>query len=215
MRLEPFSAWPSAWDAEVQKVFQRARELGIPKLRVKVKLGTLRIQEGNEALVSAVEAADRATQIICPVCGGPRSRQQGVDLQLCVSCAAEGDDGPGVQWIEQINPHELGPKAVSLIDVDTFSYPTDFTVLSLYEATGEGFTAEVLMGYAHDVDALRALVTDHIDSYFASHAEYFPALVIPEEIEDLVPARVRAFVDDPETIRGNFIYHFKYHLNRS
>ena len=71
------------------------------------------------------------------------------------------------------------------------------------------------MAFAHDADGLRALVNDHIDSDFASHAEYYPQLVIAEEMEDLVPPRVKAFVYDPDTIRGNFVYHFKYHLNQT
>jgi len=215
MRLEPFSAWPAPWDPEVRKVFQFARELGVPRLRVKVKLGTLRVQEGGESLRVAIKAADHATQTICPVCGRARARQTGVTLQFCGTCESEGESGSRVQWIEQIDPNQPGPKAVPLSDVDTFTYPTDFTVISTYEATGEGFTAEVLMAFAHDADGLRALVNDHIDSYFASHAEYYPQLVIAEEMEDLVPPRVKAFVYDPDTIRGNFVYHFKYHLNQT
>ena len=88
-------------------------------------------------------------------------------------------------------------------------------MVSIYEATGEGFTVQLLMAFANDAGALRALVQEHIESYFASHAEYFPCLFIPEEIEDLVPSRVKAFVEDPNTIRGNFVYHAKYHLNRA
>ena len=215
MILEPFSAWPVAWDAEVQKVFQLARDIGVSRLRVKVKLGTLRVQEGGEALVAAVEAADRATQMICPVCGGVRAPQQGVDLQFCVVCEDAGEAGARVQWIEQIDPNSSGPKPMALCDVYSFTYPTDFTVISTYGTTGEGHSAELLMAFAQDADALRRLVNDHIDSYFASRAEYFSGLVVPSDFEDLVPPRVKAVLDDPETIRGNFVYHFKYHINRS
>lgn len=215
MRLEPYSAWPVPWDTEVQKVVQKARELGIEKLRVKVKLGTLRIQEGGEELAETIAAADRATQIICPACGGVRARQQGVTLQLCASCQAQGNTGPGVQWIEQLNPDQLGPKAVTLHDVDRFTYPTHFTVVGHYAATGEGVTVHLLMAYAHDTASLRRLVDAHIEPYFSSRAEYFEGLVLLEEFEDLVPPKVRAFVNDPSSIRGNLIYFSKFHLNRS
>lgn len=214
MRLEPFSAWPAPWDAEVRKVFEQARVLGIPKLRVKVKLGTLRIQEDGGALAAAIAAADRATQTICPVCGGRRERQQGVTLQFCTACEEVGDSGPGVQWIDHLLPDQPGPRSVALIDVDEFAFPTYFTAVSHYMATGEGVTVHLLMGYAHDVAGLRQQVNDHIESYFSSHAEYFPSLVLPEGLESLVPLRIKSFVDDPHSIRGDLIYFSKYHLNR-
>lgn len=215
MRLEPFSGWPAPWDAEIQKVIELARELGIPKLRVKVKLGTLRIQEGGEALVASVDAADRATQTICPACGGQRARQAGVTLQFCSACEAAGDAGPNVRWIEQLDPESSGPKAVTRIEVEQFEFPTYFTVVSHYEATGEGVTVQILMAYAHNANSLNRLVDEHIESYFSSHAEYFPSLVLPEELRDLVPPKIKGVIDEPNSIRGNLIYFAKYHLNRS
>lgn len=215
MRLEPFSAWPAPWDPEVQKVFALARELGIPKLRVKVKLGTLRVQEGGEALVAAVQAADRATQTICPACGGLRARQVGVTLQFCNACEAAGEAGGNVQWIDQLHPESSGPKAVPRIDTEQFQYPTYFTAVSHYVATGEGITVHLLMAYAHDSSALGRLVDEHIEPYFSSHAEYFPNLVLPEELSELMPPTIKRFIDNPESVRGNLIYFAKFHLNRS
>lgn len=196
-------------------MFRKARELGIPKLRVKVKLGTLCIQEGGEDLAEAVAAADRATQTICPVCGGMRARQQGATLQFCASCEAQGNTGPGVQWIEQLNPDQPGPKAVALIDVDQFAYPTHFTMVSHCMATGGGVTVCLLMANADNAEELRQRVHEHIESYFSSRAEYFQGLVVPEDLEDLVPPKIRAFADNPDSIRGNVIYFSEYHLNRS
>lgn len=215
MRLEPFSAWPAPWDQEVQKVLLLAEQFGIPKLRVKVKFGTLRIQEGDERLLAAIQAADRATQTICPVCGGARERQQGVNLQVCGACEAEGGAGDRIAWIDEIHSDQPRPKARNLSDIDTFAFPTYFTAVSHYAATGEGVTLAVLMAYAQNAESLRQQVTDHIEHYFASHAEYYPSLVVPNEIEELVPAKVKTFAAAPNLIAGNFIYYFKYHLNRS
>lgn len=215
MRLEPFSSWPAPWDPEVQKVFGLARELGIPKLRVKVKLGTLRVQEGGEALVAAIQAADRATQTVCPACGGLRARQVGFTLQFCNACEAAGDAGPNVQWIEHIHPYQLGPETVTPIDVDQLAFPTYFTMVGHYYATGEGLTVHLLMGHAWDAAALRQQVDRHVEPYFSSRAEYFSGLVLPKDLEDLVPPRIKGFVDDPESIRGSLIYFSKFHLNRA
>lgn len=215
MRLEPFSAWPATWDREVQKVLLLAGQLGIPKLRVKLKFGTLRIQGGDERLLAAIQAADRATRTICPICGGARERQQGVTLQFCKACEADGDAGGRIAWIEEIDSNQPRLRAMNLGDIDTFSFPTHFTAVSHYEATGEGVTVAVLMAYAHNADSLRQQVTDHIEQYFAAHADYYPSLVVQDEIEDLIPGKVKTFAADPKLIAGHFIYFFKYHLNRS
>lgn len=215
MRLEPFSSWPKAWDPEVQRVLQRARDLGIPSLRIKVKFGTLRIQEGGEGLQPAVEEADRATQVICPVCGGERARQQGATLQYCDRCLPDRDAGGKIEWIEQIHSEASGPRSHSLLDVGDFPFPTYFTVVSHYGATGEGITVSVLMSFAHDADDLRQQVADHIEPYFASKAEYFPQLMALGDTEDLIPPRVKSFIHAPDSIDCDFSYFGRFHLNQA
>lgn len=104
---------------------------------------------------------------------------------------------------------------MSLMDIDQFTYPTYFTVVGHYMATGEGVTVHLLMGYADDAAALRRQVDDHIESYFSAYAEFFPSLVLLDELQDLVPPKIRGFIENPNSIHGSLLYFAKYHLNRS
>lgn len=227
MKLEPFSGWPAPWDDEIQKVFRLAQDLDVKKLRVKTKLGTLRIQEGGAKLMAAVDAADRATQVVCPACGGARPRQTGYDLELCPACT--GKPGATIEWVDRVIPYTPAdpiprrtrskPKVVvqplQIDELEQFSYPGLFTVASYYSATGEGVVIDILMGYAHDAAELRSLTLEHIPEFLAKHADYYPQLVIPTELASLVPAHIQKFVDKPESILGSFFYLSRYRLNRS
>lgn len=227
MKLDPFSSWPAAWDHEIQKVFRLAQELGIKKLRVKTKLGTLRIQEGGARLMAAVDAADRATQIICPACSGARPRQKGHDLELCPAC--ERAPEATIEWIDQVIPYTpavprphrtrskrpVAPQPARIDELEQFSYPGFYTVASNYAATGEGVVIDILMGYADNAAELRKLALEHIPEYFAKHADYYPQLVVPPELASLVPPHVSEFVEKPDSIRGDFLYFSRYRLNRS
>lgn len=215
MKLEPYSGWPAAWDVEVRKVLRLAEQLGVRKLRVCEKLGTLRIQEGGKKLLAAVDAADRATQVICPACGGKRERQQGVELQFCAACQADPAAAVRMhtQWIDGMTYQAEPPTAVAFDAVDELQYPCFFTMSMKYGATGEGITLAILMAYANSGRDLREQVRLHIQDYFSSGGRFYSGLVVPDGFEDLLPKRVKKYVAAPETIQGNFEFFCRYHLN--
>lgn len=227
MKLEPFSSWPASWDPEIQKIFRLAQQLGVKRLRVKTKLGTLRIQEGGAKLMAAIEAADRATQIVCPACGGARPRQTGHDLELCPACSEE--PGATIEWVDRVTPYtpadpvprrtrstsKVAVQPLKIDQLEQIPYPGLFTVASHYSATGEGVVIDILMGYARDAAELRSLTLEHIPEYFARYADYYPQLFVPAELSSLMPAHIQKFVDKPDSIQGAFFYLSRYRLNRS
>lgn len=101
--LDEFSAWPTAWDAQVQTVFRKAADLGIRHLYVKEKLGGLRIQGGGKRLLAAVLAAEKATDRICATCGANASKPKPPSLPICSECAeARTTTGEQIKWSNQI-----------------------------------------------------------------------------------------------------------------
>lgn len=215
LKLEPFSGWPTAWDREVRKVLRLAEQLGIRKLRVNHKLGTLRILEGGKRLLAAVDAADRATQMICPVCGGERERQKGVELQLCVTCQADPGAVQRMPWVDGATYQREQPASVAFDAVDELPYPCFFTIALSYAATGEGVTHAILMAHASSEAQLREEVRLHIEDYFSSSARFYSGLVVPHGFEDLLPKRVRKIVVSTATVQGSFSFFCRYHLNRT
>lgn len=226
MKLEPFSDWPAPWDAEIQKVFRLAQDLRVKRLRVKVELGTLRIQEGGSKLQAAVDSADRATQVICPVCGGDRARQSGYELTFCPGC--EADTGTKVLWMNEVKPYSPtssgrpstklerpAPKPFEMKALDAFPFPGFFSVVSDYAATGEGVIVHLLMAYADNADDLRKVAVGHLSEYFAASADIYPELFVPQALAAHIPSYLHAFVDDPDSIRGDFLYFSCFRLNRA
>lgn len=230
MKLEAFSAWPAPWNDEVQRVFALAQYLGIRKLYVKAKLGGLRIQGGGRRLVAAVDAADKATSGICVSCGQPATRAAAIDLPLCPHCSRKDLTSLKIEWLAGIAPtieveaavHREAAKSLpklktswSIQEVDGFSFPTFFTTVVTYAATGEGILVNFLMGYARNADDLRMQVSERIPSYFAEGADVYPRLFVPKGLAIHVPRRIRQFVRAPDTVAGMFSYFSSYRLNRS
>lgn len=100
-------------------------------------------------------------------------------------------------------------------ELETFSYPGFFTVASSYAATGEGVVIHVLMYFAENAGQLRKHTLENIPEYFAKYADYYSQLYIPPELGSLVPPHIKAFVDDPDSVQGNFEYFCRYRINRS
>ncbi|TAM22854.1 MAG: hypothetical protein EPN60_16215 [Nevskiaceae bacterium] len=112
-------------------------------------------------------------------------------------------------------PHSTPTRAYELAEVDTFRFPTFFTAVFDYSATGEGRTVGLMMGYAHGATDLRAMVLDRFNPYFGQGAEIWPNLRVPPENESLVPDAVRKIIADPAQILGNFHFAGFWHLNQS
>lgn len=230
MKLEAFSAWPAPWNDEVQRVLALAQYLGIRKLYVKVKLGSLRIQGGGRRLVAAVDAADKATSGICVSCGEAATRSKAIDLPLCPICSGKDLASLNIEWFTRIAPtieieaamHREAAKSLpklktswSIREIDGFSFPTFFTTVVTYAATGEGVLVNFLMGYAGNADDLRTQVSEHIPAYFAEGADVYPRLFVPKGLAIHVPHRIRQFVRAPDAVAGMFSYFSSYRLNRS
>ncbi len=104
---------------------------------------------------------------------------------------------------------------VELTEVDGFDFPTFFTAVFDYYATGEGMTIGIVMGYAPRAEDLRARVNEHFGAYYAAGAEIWPKLHAPPRFERLIPDAIRGVISDPAQVIGNFFYVSTYHLNQS
>ncbi len=104
---------------------------------------------------------------------------------------------------------------VSLTEAGEFDYPTFFTAVFDYFATGEGQTIGIVMGYAPSAARLSELVIENFGTYYASGAELWAQLKLPPGAKSLVPDAIRAVIDDPTQVIGNFYFASTYHLNQS
>lgn len=86
LRFDRFSHWPAAWHPIVMRVVHEAVRLGIPRLYIKVKLGGLRIQGGDERIAKAVVDAEAMADRTCISCGEGCAPQKAPDYPLCAVC---------------------------------------------------------------------------------------------------------------------------------
>lgn len=112
-------------------------------------------------------------------------------------------------------PNSTQENPVELAEIDAFCFPTLFTAVFDYFATGEGMTVGIIMGYAQSAADLRKQVLDSFNPYYAQGADVWPNLRNPPGKQSLVPDAVRQFVADPTQVGGNFRYAGLFHLNRS
>lgn len=104
---------------------------------------------------------------------------------------------------------------VSLSEAREFDYPTFFTSIFDYFATGEGSSIGIVMGYVQSPEQLNRMVLEHFGPYYASGAELWPRLHLPPTVKKLIPVAIRTVISDPTQVIGNFYYTSRFHLNQS
>jgi len=119
------------------------------------------------------------------------------------------------EWIEQQRGQKQKMGYAELTEVESFSFPTLFTAVFDYFATGEGQTIGILLGQAESAAELRVAVLETFNPYFGQGAQIWPELRVPLEKNSLVPDAVRTIVADPTQITGRFRYASLWHLNKA
>lgn len=98
-------------------------------------------------------------------------------------------------------------------EVESLRFPTWFTAVIDYFATGEGLSQWIVMGQARSADDLRCRVLKYAESYFAEGASIWPTLHVPAEVRDAVPVSVQAICSLPDEKIGTFEYAGRFHRN--